>query len=97
MLSFENKLITFTEWLLPSKFNIMQPNTWGFALGAFVIIFLLSILSPFFWFVIASFSRGPNEAFNLVSRSLLSTFREDAPGFSFRLDSARTSPVAVCS
>jgi hypothetical protein len=84
MLSFENKLITFTEWLLPSQFNLMRPDTWGFALGALAIIFLLSILAPFFWFVIASFSRGPSEAFNLVSKSLLSAFREDAPGFSLR-------------
>lgn len=84
MLSFENKLITFYEWLFPSEFNLQRPDTWGFALGALVIIFLLAILSPFFWFVIASFTRGPSEAFYLVSRSILSSLNEDAPGFSFR-------------
>jgi hypothetical protein len=93
MLSFENRLITYYEWLFPSKFDWMRPDTWGFVIGALVIIFLLAVLSPFFWFVIASFSRGPNEAFYLVSRSLLSSFREDAPGFSFR----RTWAVARLS
>jgi hypothetical protein len=84
MLSFENKLITYYEWLFPSTVNWQRPDTWGFALGAIVIIFLLAILAPFFWFVIASFTRGPSEAFYLVSRSILSSLREDAPGFSFR-------------
>ncbi len=84
MLSFENKLITYYEWLFPSDFVLQRPDTWGFALGALVIIFLLAILSPFFWFVIASFSRGPSEAFYLVSHSILSSLTEDAPGFSFR-------------
>lgn len=86
MLSFENKLITYYEWMFSNRaaFDWQRPDTWGFALGAFVIIFLLAILGPFFWFVIASFTRGPSEAFYLVSRSLLSAFNEDAPGFSLR-------------
>ena len=84
MLSFENKLITFYEWLFPSQFILSRPDTWGFALGALVIIFLLAVLGPFFWFVIASFTRGPSEAFYLVSRSILTSLQEDAPGFSFR-------------
>jgi hypothetical protein len=86
MLSFENKLITYYEWMFSSRssFDWQRPDTWGFALGAVVIIFLLSVLTPFFWFVIASFTRGPSEAFYLVSRSILTAFSEDAPGFSFR-------------
>jgi hypothetical protein len=86
MLSFENKLITYYEWMFssPEAFDWQQPNTWGFALGATAIIFLLAILAPFLWFVIASFTRGPSEAFYLVSRSILTAFTEDAPGFSFR-------------
>lgn len=93
MLSFENKLITFYEWLWGSAYNWQQPDKWGFAIGAVAIIFALAILSPFFWFVIASFSRGPSEAFYLVSRSILSIFSEDAPGFSFR----RTLAIARLS
>ena len=84
MLSFENKLITYYEWMFSgSDLDWQRPDTWGFALGTIVIVFLLSVLSPFFWFVIASFTRGPSEAFYLVSRSILSAFQEDAPGFSF--------------
>ena len=85
MLSFENKLITYYEWMFSgSDLDWQRPDTWGFALGTIVIVFLLSVLSPFFWFVIASFTRGPSEAFYLVSRSILSAFQEDAPGFSLR-------------
>src|SRR5262245_52412403 len=86
MLSFENKLITYYEWLFSNKetFNWQRPDTWGFALGAVLIIFLLCLLGPFFWFIFASFTRGPSEAFYLVSRSILQALREDAPGFSLR-------------
>ncbi|QDU25475.1 hypothetical protein ETAA8_05430 [Anatilimnocola aggregata] len=93
MLSFENRLITYYEWLWGSAYNWQQPDKWGFAIGAVIIIFALALLVPFFWFVIASFSRGPSEAFYLVSRSILSVFTEDAPGFSLR----RTLAIAKLS
>lgn len=92
---FEHHVMTYWYWLLgePTKIQFLNATTWnniGFLPGALIIMFLLSIGTPFVWFLIAAIKHGPSEAFYLVARAMYGGVTEDLPRFSFR----RTFAVA---
>lgn len=92
---FEHHVIEYWEWLLgdPRAIRLLDASTWshiGFLLGTVGILFLLSLIVPFLWFLIAAIKHGPSEGFYLVAKSIYGAFTEDLPAFSLR----RTLAVA---
>jgi hypothetical protein len=85
-MSLERGIPDFWIWLFgkADQFNILNPTTWGFLLGAVAISLLLLIVAPFICFVAASLQYGPSEAFYYVARALFSAVTEDLPRFSMR-------------
>lgn len=85
---FENRILTFGEWFLGSdKFTMFDPKTWdqlGFFLGSLVVLFLLSIVAPFVWYLMAVVKHGPSEAFYVVASAISGAIFDDLPRFSFR-------------
>jgi hypothetical protein len=92
---FEHQVVNYWTWLAgdPSKWRLLQPETWGFLTGLVAILLLLLVVVPFIWFLIASLQMGPGEAFYLVARTVYGAFSDDLPRFSFR----RTFAVAKLS
>src|SRR5262245_6967055 len=85
-MALERGIPDFWIWLLGNaeKFNILNPTTWGFLLGAVVICLLLLVVAPFICFLVASLQYGPSEAFYYVARAMFSAVTEDLPRFSPR-------------
>ena len=93
---FENQILTFSEWFWGhplTKFSPFLPKTWGelgFFFGTIVIVFFVSLIVSFLWYLIAAMQHGPSEGFYLVAKAIFGSFTEDLPRFSLR----RTMAIA---
>ena len=86
---FEHQIVDFWEWLAgdPRSFLFLQQETWGnlgFFFGSLAILFVLSLIGPCIWYLVAAVKHGPVEGFYVVAKSIFTAFSQDLPRFSLR-------------